>query len=164
MRYTANVTKLKIMEKEDIKILINKYFEGLTSREEEKKLLESLLRFPSGDPEIDETLAVMGYTKYKSEVERELPEIKPFMKWYHSLSAVAAAVILIFAVGFSIFFFNDNFTKDNECYAYIRGERLEDDNAVMELVKIQLNEMGDMENHISCAIEEDLEDFRTLIN
>ncbi len=49
------------MKEKDIKLLIEKYFEGATTLHEERALREALLKSGSDDPQIVEAKAVMAY-------------------------------------------------------------------------------------------------------
>lgn len=144
------------MNRENIHILIERYFEGETTPVEEKELLNILLTLPPGDPEVEETLAVMGYSRMIP--KRNSPGHHNW--WKYAVAAVMLPIII--AIGFSIFHSHDS-ANINECYAYIGGERIENEAIIRSLVTSQLEEMSIASDEINSQIATDLSDFHGLL-
>lgn len=138
------------MDKEKLYILIGRYFEGDTSRDEEQELLKQLLAEPAGDAAIDEALAVMGYARTK-------PAKKGLAKRrLITASSAAAAVAAVLAVGA---FLMPKHTE-GECFAYIGGERVESEEIVRSLMADQLGEMSEASDEVARQVATDFDDFR----
>lgn len=131
------------MKKETIHILIQRYFEGETSVAEESELLENLLKIHNPDDEEREALAVMGYTRVdvNNQVKGgRLFGIRRFLS--RNVIKVAASIILVFAVGIT-FVTALNRGHETPCYAYIGGEKIENRNEVLHLMRSDMAEITD---------------------
>lgn len=145
------------MNEKELHILIERYFDGDTSVTEERRLLDALLSHPPGDRAVDEALAVMGYARVSGPAEMTARSL------YRRIMTAAAAVLLVIsAVG--VFFLTTSHTSgtQSECYAYVGGERIEDRDQIESIMKVQMCDMGDAADEVEKQLAEDLGDFKGL--
>ena len=150
------------MNRDQLHILIERYFNAETTIEEERRLAEELLALPPGDPEADETLAVMGYARRPATTAKPTPAKKrsgrkPLRRIIAGAAAAAALAIAASAVFTES---GDPKPTSGECIAYVNGRRIDDEKAVMNIVAAQLGEMGDVADDISMQMENDFSDIR----
>lgn len=146
-------------------MLIQRYFDGETSLDEERNLLNELLSIPSGDPLADEALAVIGFTKI-DKGESRVGEGN-YGRRRHGFISVAAACVAVVVVGagiLSYFIRTGNSFANEECVAYVGGERIESESAVMSLIAGQLDEMSDASASVEKEIDSDLGDIREIMD
>lgn len=153
------------MEKEKLHKLIQLYFDGETSLEEERSLLAQLLSMPPGDALADEALAVMGFArcgntgkKRKSTVSRH---------GIYKTTSVAAACVASAAVCVGLFAYFSrpvNSFYNEECVAYVGGEKIENESEVMSLISDQLDEMSVASDAVEKEINDDLNDIREIMD
>ncbi len=144
------------MNQDSLHNLIERYFDGETSVKEEKDLLEALLSQTDGDPEKDEVLAVMGYSAM-------IPKAKFAGKIGWVRYAASAAVILILAIVGLTVWESVETGINNECYAYVNGQRVENETQIRLLVESQLEEMSEASDEIQNQISADFNDFRDIL-
>lgn len=143
--------------------LIEKYFEALTSIEEEKLLLkESLSRF-GRDPAADEILAIMGYTRIEP-LKSVINEEKRKTRRQILLNTAAAVTVLLSIAAILTFSFKDTSAKHEAYYAYVGGERIENKAEILSLIEAQLNEVSDAQENVNITISNDLGEFRDVLN
>lgn len=133
-----DIDKIKFydLSQEDLESIIERYFDGETTDEEENMLLRFLATPQASDIRYNEIKAVMGfaivgkkiYQKRNEKINKKSFSINRY-RW------IAAAVIgCIFATaGWKIV---DN--NQNVCVAYIGGEKITDPNMVMSQVRQSL--------------------------
>lgn len=143
------------MKKEDIHILIERYFEGETTISEERWLRGNLPKMMGKSQEIDEALAVMGYAA-ASDKDSVKKKRKPSYRWV----AVAASLALILAAG-GIYTHYLKTSQKSTFMAYSGGVKIDRDEA-MQLIALQMEEMSDASHDIKTEVEDDLADFRNL--
>jgi len=104
---------------------IDAYFEGTLS-EKHEKLLKSFLSSTAGQAaEYDEIRAVMGYFAMGAP---KTPANRVWLKY----TAIAAGLLLFACIGMSFF------DADNECVAYVNGQKISDRELVMNDVESTL--------------------------
>lgn len=134
---------------------IERWFDGDMTVAEERELRERLLRFDGQDEAVDEALAVMGFSV--SRQKKVLPK-KSYRKW------IAAASIAVFA-GFGLYsLIVSGRTDGGECYAYVGGERIDNQTVVLQLMEGQLSEISTAKTDIAKEVEDDLEDFKVIFD
>lgn len=127
------------MEKElEIRILTKRFFDGETTLEEERRLYE-LYRSEESLPEdlkpLREMMLDMGNLLLDKKEEkslsfngkREKAHIYTINKRWSNILAIAASLLLLFTVG-TVWY---NYQRQNECVAYIYGERVTDHDVVI---------------------------------
>ncbi len=130
------------MTREDLHILIEKYFAAETSIEEERLLKELLPMFPD-DPEAQEAIVAMGMANIKPASLKNNTHSRrhPFRR-IAVFSAAACALLLLSVAITRHFMGNDSYKNTTECVAYISGERINDRQQVENLALTQLKEIG----------------------
>lgn len=129
------------MEKElEIRTLTQRFLDGETTLSEERRLYElyrSAESLPSDLLPLREMMLDMGSLLSASKEEIPLPlndindktEITRVYKWQpRYILAMAASFLLLFTLG--TMWYNNR--QQNECVAYVYGERVTDQDAVME--------------------------------
>ena len=129
------------MEKElEIRTLTQCFFDGETTLNEERRLYElyrSVESLPSDLMPLREMMLDMGSLLSDNKEEIPLPsndgndkaEISRTYRWQpRYILAMAASFLLLFTLGTMWY----NHRQQNECVAYVYGERVTDQNAVME--------------------------------
>lgn len=112
----------------DIYRLIDRYFDGRTTLDEER-LLRRLLADPAYDsPEADEARAVLGY------LAAGTPSMRPVRRRYAGMLRAAVMTGVIAAVGVSLFFI----PRQDTYVAYVDGIPVRDRNVVEQRVGLEL--------------------------
>lgn len=153
------------MEKEKLHKLIQQYFDGETSLEEERSLLAQLLSMPPGDDLADEALAVMVFARYGKAGKKKKAAFS--RRSIYKITSVAAACVASVAlcIGFFSYLSNPgNSFSNEECVAYIGGEKIENESMVMSLIADQLDEMSVASDAVEKEINDDLNDIREIMD
>lgn len=145
------------MKREYINILIEKYFEGETTLAEERRLRENLPRMRGESPEIDEALAVMGYAA-ASDKDSVKKKRKPSYRW---VAAAASFALILTAGGIYTHYLKDS--QKSTFMAYSGGVKIDREEA-MQLIAAQMEEMSDASQDIKTEVEDDLSDFRNILD
>lgn len=145
------------MKKEDINILIEKYFEGETTLAEERWLRENLPRMRGESPEIDEALAVMVYAAAPGK-DRSSGKRQKSYRWI----AAAASLALILTAG-GIYTHHLHSPQKSTFMAYSGGVKIDREEA-MQLIAAQMEEMSEASQDIKTEVEDDLADFRNILD
>ncbi len=122
-----------------------RYFEALTTEEEEKALKQYIaFQTVADDPRFNELRAVMGFAaKYRMKHRNEatyanrksgsFKKFRPAVRW--SVAAAITAVVLSSAWG------TIAYKRHNECVAYINGQRTTDTELVMQAMEASMAKM-----------------------
>ena len=133
---------------------IERWFDGDMTVAEERALRKRLLSFEDHDETVDEALAVMGFSGIRQRKSKRMTYWK----------GIAAASIVALT-GFGLYsLMVSSGMKETECYAYVGGERIDNQAAVLQLMENQLGEMASATTDISREVEDELEDFRVIFN
>jgi hypothetical protein len=135
--------------------LVEKYFDALTTQQEEQELKKFLVT-PAADAQcFNEIKAVMGYFATQKAIKKRAKSHVPnIAKW----SAVAAAIVAIAAT----FAWNSRSNEENICIAYVNGIKYTDEAMVMKEMQQTFCMMGNTAEEYS--IEEQLNDMFNTIN
>ena len=135
--------------------LVEKYFDALTTQQEEQEL-KNFLATPAADAQcFNEIKAVMGYFATQKAIKKRAKSHVPnIAKW----SAVAAAIVAIAAT----FAWNSRSNEENICIAYVNGIKCTDEAVVMKEMQQTFCMMGNTAEEYS--IEEQLNDMFNTIN
>lgn len=131
---------------------ISRFYEAQLSRQEERELLQQLLKFEGKDPAIDEALAVM--------LASRLP-IGPKAnrnKHVRLIAGIAASAAAVLAVG--ILFHHRAPQNNGKMYAYVGGVKIENHHEIMKIIDTQLNDIGESSDLFSKTLSTDLDDIR----
>ncbi|RLD64861.1 MAG: hypothetical protein DRI95_09930 [Bacteroidetes bacterium] len=115
------------MEYKELEILLDKYFEGNTTLEEEQKIREFFLKNSDLPAKLVKTKAMFEFFQKETEKRIELPLIQIVnrqsekntnrRKIYFLISGIAASILILI----SVFNFSDN-SEEQKVYAYINGK------------------------------------------
>lgn len=126
-----------ISNQAELEQLINRYFDGETSIQEEKMLRETLADCPWSSEAIDEARFTMGYfVAHRHEAQRVSKR-----NYRRQLIGIAASIAVILAAGGYALWHQQQ--PNDVCIAYVNGKVVEDNDKVMALVA---NDMSKMDN------------------
>lgn len=118
----------------DIHHFIDLYFAGETTLQQERRLRKLLLENAgSGDPAVEEALAVMSFTAASRPAKRasRTPVMHPLMR----LAGMAAAVAVVATLVFRVAGVHGDSADMGACVAYIGNHKVDDRDKIMELVE-----------------------------
>ena len=124
--------------------LSEKYFDALTTNEEEKALAQFLASSTANDPAFNEIKAVMGYLSTGRSIvqkaKKKARRIGNVIQW----ASVAACIAIMVAVGTSIFKQKTLPATENReiFYACIDGKEYTDEEFVMQYMLATMNRMS----------------------
>ncbi|MBO4994482.1 MAG: hypothetical protein J6C78_00750 [Muribaculaceae bacterium] len=134
------------IDNHDINELIDRYFEGATSLDEERTLRRLLSDMSLSGDKIDEARAVMGYLSFPSGKvaarEIAMPRRNPLL----GRLARAAVVTGLIAVVGTTFIVKPEY---GEYMAYVGGKEVSDRNEVMAMVADELAMLGVAANEVN---------------
>lgn len=134
--------------------LIEGYFEGTLSQDEETALKVFLASEEGQGPEYDEVRAVMGYFAAGRSVEilrsRSLPQND--RKVWRRILAIAASMAIIITLGVSLY------NRNNVCVSFVSGQKITDKEVVMNdvdnILADLLSDRVDMEEQLESIFGE----------
>lgn len=125
--------------------LMERYFEAETS-EQEEKVLKQFISSPAGaSAHFDELRAVMGLAAFGKQMKHSRPQdhvpehrnrshrTVTLLRW-----SVAAVLCIAFGVSLSVY----NFRQENQCIAYIHGQKITDSEQVIAAMHCSLADVG----------------------
>lgn len=144
------------MKDKELDSLIDKYFEGETSLQEEKDILKELMIHPREGTKYEETLAVLSFASLgHHEVEvKQKDTFKLSIRKYYKVAAAACISVAILAG--SVFVSTDSY-NDSDFIAYVDGNRIENKTEVYQLAMADLEEFG--QEDIYQVVSDQLEEF-----
>ena len=128
--------------------LIEGYFEGTLSQDEENALKVFLASEDGQGPEYDEVRAVMGFFAAGKAVNRSLSLSKGrwFCKPINRIAAIAAGLAIIITLGVSLY------NRNNVCVSFVGGQKITDKEVVMNdvdnILADLLSDRTDMEEQL----------------
>ena len=131
-------TTHQITNQEELEQLIDRYFEGDTTVEEEQTLRQCLADCPWDSEAIDEARFTMGYFTAHKQQQHRANRVSNRFRY----TAIAASIALLMAVGIGTLLHYQSQTN-NMCVAYVNGKTIDNDDAVMALIANDLNAMDD---------------------
>lgn len=150
-------TNYHITDQSELEMLINRYFDGETSVQEEQALRETLADCPWSSEVIDEARFTMGYFAAHKQ-QRQLQAAKSDRRHF---IAVAASIAIVLGIGISVLS-SQWFKPRNECIAYVNGRVIENNQeAIMSLIAQDLSTMDNAAREIAGAISDDMEEIST---
>lgn len=120
----------------ELEQLINRYFEGETSLQEEQTLIHELADCPWESETIDEARFTLGYFS-----AHQRQQVRSTSTNRSSVMAIAASIAVLLAIGVGLLWQNQQ--HKNMCIAYVNGQEIRNDEAVMALIENDLNNIGD---------------------
>ena len=134
--------------------LIEGYFEGTLSQDEETALKVFLASEEGQGPEYDEVRAIMGYFAAGRSVEtlRSRPLPQNDRKVWRRILAIAASLAIIITLGINIF------NQNNVCVSFVGGKKITDREVVMNdvdnILADLLSDRVDMEEQLESIFGE----------
>lgn len=155
------------MEKQELHNLIERYFDGKTTLEEESLLLHTLLDMRELDEECASALAVMGYARTQA-AHRNAGKAGISLKkrsWLRYAAGVsAAAVIAIFSIGIVSKLIPNSSTPESECFACIDGNITNNEEIVRHLIASQFEEVSQASGSLDEEVENDFNEICNALN
>ena len=118
-----------ISSQAQLEALIEQYFEGMTTLEQEDAMKQCLAHCPWSSQAIDEARMVMGYFAAHAE---------------QRFIGIAASIAVILAVGGYVLWHQSQ--PSDVCIAYVNGKVVEDNDKVMALVASDMSKMDNATN------------------
>ena len=147
-------TNYHITNQAELELLINRYFDGETTVQEEQVLRETLADCPWNSEVIDEALFTMGYFAAHREQQRSAKK-----SYRRQAIGIAASVAVILAIGIPVLHHNW-FAPQPQYIAYVNGKVIKDNQkAVMALIAQDLNNMDMANREMAGAIADDMNDI-----
>ncbi len=143
----------------DLQKLIDLYFNGLTTLEQEQRLRDILADPSVTAPGADDVRAVMSFAAM-TPAESAQSDGRRVPLWLR-VSSVAASAAVIATAGF--FMLNRPSAADG-CLAYVDGVRVEDAGRIKEIVDSDLKLFGEASGDVSSDIEDDLLELSAAMN
>lgn len=138
MHHTTNQAELEQ--------LIERYFDGETSIQEEQMLRETLADCPWNSEVIDEARFTMGYFATHGQTQQRVAK-----KSYHrQIIGIAASIAVLLTIGGAILWKTQQ--TQVECIAYVNGKAITSDDAVMALIEKDLNTMDNASNSMTAQL------------
>lgn len=142
------------LEKEQLEALAARYFDGLTSVDEERELMSRLADRKLHGAAADEARFAMGLLSVGGDVQRRR---RGTVALRRTMAAAASLVVLV-AVAAALLLGNGTGwnDRDGQCIAYVNGKKVSDDQAVMALVTGDLRNVDDASDAVSGSVEQQL--------
>lgn len=144
--------------------LIEKYFDGLTTREEEDLLIRFLATPQGGQSRYDEIRAVMSYhvmAKRKKVVRKPSTKIvrQRMVIWRN----IAASLLFVVGCTFAFHFLKDNSSHGDLCMARVNGKVVTDEEVVLQLMHQTLQSV-DLEKDVNEGVEAQMNEMFNIVN
>ncbi len=125
-----------ITSRQELEQLIERYFDGLTTVEEETALRACLARCPWHSESIEDAQVVMGYFAALSKDQRHSAARTTRQR----IAGIAASIVILLSV--AVFALWHQWQPMDECVAYVNGQAISNDREVMALVENDLSSIG----------------------
>lgn len=131
---------LHIINQQELEQLIERYFDGMTTIEEEDMMRQVLAQCPWKSEVIDDARVVMGY--FAAHSEQQQRQATRGMR--QRIIGIAASIAIILAVGAFALWRQQQ--PSDVCIAYVNGQIVQDNDKVMALVANDLSKMDNAAN------------------
>ena len=131
---------LHITNQQELEQLIERYFDGMTTIEEEDMMRQVLAQCPWKSEVIDDARVVMGY--FAAHSEQQQRQATHGMR--QRIIGIAASIAIILAVGAFALWHQQQ--PSDVCVAYVNGQIVQDNDKVMALVANDLSKMDNAAN------------------
>ena len=125
-----------ITSRQELEQIIERYFDGLTTVEEEAALRACLARCPWHSESIEDAQVVMGYFAALSKDQRHSAARTTRQR----IAGIAASIVVVLSV--AVFALWHQWQPMDECVAYVNGQAISNDREVMALVENDLSSIG----------------------
>ena len=137
----------QIHSQAELEQLIERYFEGETSLQEEQMLRQTLADCPWNSTAIDEARFTMGYFMAHKRQQRREAQIGMRRR----VIGIAASIAVLLTVGASALWYT-NQQSQGTCLAYVDGKAISNEDAVMELIAQDLSTMDDVSQSVEAQL------------
>lgn len=152
----STTTKMiEYMDKyKDIKHLIDCFFDGKTSLEEEQRLYDFFATHQELPKELDiyrEMFTDLGAISFhETRITKEMPKKALHKKLLYTLSGIAAAALLFFGITTLINIHEDHMLAQNYAGSYVieNGQRIDDLSRIKPDIEKALGKAKDIETHM----------------
>ena len=127
---------LKITSQEELEQLIERYFEGVTSLQEEQLLMKTLEDCDWNSETIDEARFTIGYIIAHKQQHHATAMRSSRMR----VTAIAASIAVLLTIG--VTFLWQHQPAQDVCVAYVNSKVIQNEKEVMMLIKSDLNEIS----------------------
>lgn len=156
--------------KQDITIheaeqLVERYFDGATTLEEEARLRRLLSQTQLQSETINEARAVMGYfaaIRKTGHPEQIAPKHRPALHPWRPAAMKAASAVAIAIVTLTVI--KSAMPADHDCIAYIGGQSIGDRTHVLQLVSDDLRSVAEASESVNDGIREDIRNISDAFN
>ena len=152
------------MDRTELHKLIEDYFEGNTTLEQERELRRELSKPEwDGDTAAEEARAVAGFSLASAQdaIHRE-PRHVNSMRLVRICTAAAAIAVLAIIGGHRLFFHDHDVTAI--CYAYVDGDEISDQLTVMSLLDQELSDIAAAAQEMDENIDEECDAIETALS
>ena len=132
-----------ISSQAQLEALIEQYFEGMTTLEQEDAMRQCLAHCPWSSQAIDDARMVMGY--FATHAEQQHNQVTRGLR--QRFIGIAASIAVILAVGSYVLWHQSQ--PSDVCIAYVNGNVVEDNDKVMALVANDMSKMDNATNAIT---------------
>ena len=144
-----------ITSQAELEQLIERYFDGETTVQEEQALRETLADCPWSSEAIDEARFTMGY--FAAHCQEKARTARKSHR--RQLIGIAASIAIILAIGLPAIYHNW-FAPQSQCIAYVNGKVIANNQkAVMSLIAQDLNNMEIATRDLDNMIASDMNDM-----
>lgn len=145
------------MNTEQLNTLIERYFNGETSVAEERILRDELAASQLGSPEINEARAVMGYSIAQRNTHHKANNRRVWLRAAASLAIIATLTVTAYRLNL-----NDHIST--QCFAYVDGQRITDNDQVINMMFEGLSNVADAADESQLQAISSLEDLVSAMN
>ena len=137
-----------ITDQAELEQLIERYFDGDTSVQEEQMLRETLADCPWSSEAIDDARFTMGYFVAHSCESQRVTRKNNRNKFI----GIAASIAIVLAIGIPAMY-HSWFAPQPQCVAYVNGKVIDNDEDVMALIESDLSKMEDASNSMAAQLQ-----------
>lgn len=148
----------KTINIDNLKLLVDKYFDGLTTTEEERQLREGLASSEVSSTELDEARAALGVFAAARAAKRASRRRR--FNAIPRIAATAACACLL--LGATIWFSRSYVASAS--FAVIGDERIDDMDQIRSLMRSDLQSIADARSSVDAAIEAELSALSEALN
>lgn len=146
------------MNSKDIDHLIERYFDGLTTLDEERRLRRALADPTLGGEAVEAARAVMGVFAAQRKASQ-----RPAARKLHAWRVAAGLALLIAAT--ATFVLVPREAQPEPCYlTYTEGALIDDSEQVLALMQSDLGAMADAAESVNRSVDDDFDEIISAIN
>lgn len=144
---------------------IERYFDCSLSDEEEQLLRSAIAETTLDHPSIDEVRALMGFRRPSLTINQTTPKsMESRRRLLITATGIAASIALIVVAAFGISSLGSASKLEPTCIAYIHGETVTDEEAVIRQLTADMKDFGISADEIDNSFQEELDEVSEIIN